>query len=253
MKYTTCSICNKLIANCNIRKHLIWHDNHTQPHKPHQSVQHDGLNCIYCGKLCKNKNSLAQHECRCKQNPNKIIISSIAWNKGLSKETDSRVQKNADSICKAWADGKYTNAKWSHESHAHSYETKLKLREVAINRGLGGHTYIKSYEYNGIYFDSSWEIEVAKSLDDNNIKWIRPDRLFYKDNENKKRYYFPDFYLVDYDVYLDPKNDYLLNNPHSGHNYSDKEKINWVMQQNDCRIITLSKDQLCWDAIKTLI
>ena len=29
--------------------------------------------CKYCGKECKNKNSLAQHEIRCKENPNRII------------------------------------------------------------------------------------------------------------------------------------------------------------------------------------
>lgn len=28
--------------------------------------------CKYCGKVCKNKNSLAQHEIRCNQNPDKI-------------------------------------------------------------------------------------------------------------------------------------------------------------------------------------
>ena len=29
--------------------------------------------CKYCGKICKNKNSLAQHEIRCKENPNRIV------------------------------------------------------------------------------------------------------------------------------------------------------------------------------------
>ena len=29
--------------------------------------------CKYCGKICKNKNSLAQHEVRCKENPNRIL------------------------------------------------------------------------------------------------------------------------------------------------------------------------------------
>lgn len=28
--------------------------------------------CKYCGKECKNKNSLVQHEIRCKENPNRI-------------------------------------------------------------------------------------------------------------------------------------------------------------------------------------
>ena len=32
----------------------------------------DDLYCRYCGKQCKNLNSLKQHECRCKLNPNKI-------------------------------------------------------------------------------------------------------------------------------------------------------------------------------------
>ena len=29
--------------------------------------------CKYCGRICKNKNSLTQHEIRCKENPNHII------------------------------------------------------------------------------------------------------------------------------------------------------------------------------------
>ena len=39
--------------------------------------------CKYCNKECKNKNSLAQHEIRCKDNPNKIQVISnfIAYNK----------------------------------------------------------------------------------------------------------------------------------------------------------------------------
>lgn len=32
--------------------------------------------CKYCGKLCKNQNSLTQHEIRCKSNPNKIKVNS---------------------------------------------------------------------------------------------------------------------------------------------------------------------------------
>ena len=32
--------------------------------------------CKYCGKICKNQNSLTQHEIRCKENPNKIIVIS---------------------------------------------------------------------------------------------------------------------------------------------------------------------------------
>ena len=39
--------------------------------------------CKYCGKQCKNKNSLVQHEIRCKENQNRISIQSgfIKYNK----------------------------------------------------------------------------------------------------------------------------------------------------------------------------
>lgn len=34
--------------------------------------------CKYCGKECKNKNSLSQHEIRCKENPNKINLEYLS-------------------------------------------------------------------------------------------------------------------------------------------------------------------------------
>lgn len=34
------------------------------------------MNCQYCEKECKNKNSLVQHEIRCKSNINKIDVKS---------------------------------------------------------------------------------------------------------------------------------------------------------------------------------
>ena len=37
------------------------------------------MNCQYCNKECKNKNSLTQHEIRCNKNPNKIVCNG---NKG---------------------------------------------------------------------------------------------------------------------------------------------------------------------------
>ena len=258
-KRQECEYCHKMITINNYKKHIGTHINKPEEFikvSKRQSVTHDGLNCIYCGKLCKHKNSLAQHEIRCKENPNRLDDNHRGgggWNKGLTKETDERVLQISISMKKAIKDGKFKDVKHSHASHPHSEKTKQRLREVAIERGLGGHTYIKSYEYNGIYFDSNWELLVAKDLDKNGIKWTRPDRLYYIDCNGKKRYYFPDFYLIDYNVYLDPKNEYILNHNHSGHNYSDREKIKWVEEQNDVRIIVLNETQLNWEVIKTLI
>lgn len=51
------------------------------------------------------------------------------------------------------------------------------------------------------YFDSNWEIILSKSLTENNIFWTRPKRFILSDG----RSYTPDFYLPEYDVYIDPK------------------------------------------------
>ena len=53
------------------------------------------------------------------------------------------------------------------------------------------------------------EIEIAKYLDGNNYKWIRPPALEYFIN-GIKHFYFSDFYLPDYDIYLDPKNSFVM-------------------------------------------
>ena len=133
-----------------------------------------------------------------------------------------------------------------------SEETRHKLSVASTGRCSGGfhHNHI---EYNGINLDSSYELIVAKSLDENNIAWIRPKPLKYVDAYNKEHNYIPDFYLPEYNVYLDPKNDFLINNVNPNLGFSDVDKIKWVMQQNNAKVIILNKEQLTWSVIKTLI
>lgn len=47
--------------------------------------------CKYCGKICKNKNSLTQHEIRCKENPEHIICYG---NKGNMPNHTNRFLKS---------------------------------------------------------------------------------------------------------------------------------------------------------------
>ena len=60
--------------------------------------------------------------------------------------------------------------------------------------------YIDS-EGNHFKLESIHEWQVANELDKNNIHWIRPKPLKLKDG----RKYEPDFYLKDFNIYLDPK------------------------------------------------
>lgn len=67
--------------------------------------------------------------------------------------------------------------------------------------------YHNSYTNSLVLLESSWEVELAEFLDVNNINWIRPGHIKWFDGA-KTRLYYPDFYLPEYDLYLDPKNPY---------------------------------------------
>lgn len=73
--------------------------------------------------------------------------------------------------------------------------------------------------------------------------WIRPKTGFIWTDEGNK--YYPDFYLPDYDVYLDPKNSYLQ--------LKDKVKILEAQRRNLIRVIVLSEDRLSWKHIARLM
>jgi len=95
------------------------------------------------------------------------------------------------------------------QGRKHTEETKQHLREKAL---ASPHRRLKKgvVEYKGILLDSSWEFELAKRLDELEIKWVRPDPIPWVDEEGVTHNYFPDFYLEDYDLFLDPKNPHAI-------------------------------------------
>lgn len=105
------------------------------------------------------------------------------------------------------------------------------------NPNCGGKRNSKTFRYKGVTLDSTYELALAKSLDYHGIAWIRPTFFKYFIGNKLKRYH-PDFYLPAYDVYLDPKNDYLIK--------IDKNKIKLVEEQNNIIVIVLDKEQLLW-------
>ena len=95
-----------------------------------------------------------------------------------------------------------------------------------------------------VNLDSSYERILAKILDEHKIKWIRPKPLIWIDKENIQHHYFPDFYLEDFDIYFDPKNEYCFK--------VQKEKIDYVKSHYlNCYFLT--KIQLTWEYIKNIL
>lgn len=174
--------------------------------------------CKYCGKICKNKNSLAQHEIRCKENPNKINLeylsnrdySNINFNPSnqfikakklglpIPKMSDETKQK----ISNVWKGKKHT--KETKKKISKTMQQVVKEKPESYN-GVNINGKVKKYDYNGIKLDGSWELLVAQYLDFNNIKWERPNIGFEYFWENSNHIYYPDFYLPEYNMYIEVK------------------------------------------------
>ena len=122
---------------------------------------------------------------------------------------------------------------------------------VAMKNGLGGVRQSKRIKYGDHTLGSTYEVRMAQSLDKNSIEWTTCPRFKYRDISGKERSYTPDFYLPAFNVYLDPKNDFLLNNVNPSLGFTDRDKIKWAMEQNDIHVIILSEQELSWDFLKT--
>lgn len=210
--------------------------------------------CKYCGKECKNENSHRNHERLCPKNDNRVYKSHSkskpSWNKGLTKETDERIRKSVETFKQNLKNGKTTP---SRKGSSLTKEAKENLSKLAKEKKFGGCRYSKKFEYKGIILESSYELNLAIDLDKNFVSWIRPKPLIWLDKENKEHRYYPDFYLTEYNIYLDPKNDYLINNINPFYGIFDSERISIVSEQNNVKIIILRKNECCWEEIKKKI
>lgn len=102
-----CELCGQEISKSNYTKHIRRHKDHPETFKDLTwKLTHDGLKCQYCGKECKNKNSLCNHERLCSKNPNRQEFiregfnnqGRVAWNKGLTKETSDSLKRASETL-----------------------------------------------------------------------------------------------------------------------------------------------------------
>lgn len=175
------------------------------------------LYCQYCNKECKNLNSLRQHEIRCKQNPNKINLDYLSnrdytnfnWNPSnqfikakqegkkykVSEETKNKLKKS-------WLGKKHTKEEIEKISNGMKIAVRKYPESYSASNVCGR---VKHYDYKGFKIDGLWELEVAKYLDSKNIKWIKPMNGFEYKWNNDIHIYYPDFYLPEYDYYIEVK------------------------------------------------
>jgi len=162
------------------------------------------------------------------------------WNKGKTKETDSRVNANANAIklavkdkpvvgCFAWSkEQRSINAK--KQGFGGYRENAGRSKKFKVVDSFGKETTLQS----------TYELKCFEILTQLKINWFRPKALKY-DGKN----YFADFYLPDYDLYLDPKNNYKAK--------LDSEKINKVIEQNAVSVFILLENELTTEHITRIV
>lgn len=171
--------------------------------------------CKHCG-LQKNislepKGWMANHSRWCEQNPNRseyVTGSEHAVNAmKLARHSSGRLNQYVAAKLdkKEVPVSPLKGLPSTFKGKTHSEKSKKIISEKGR---LSTHRRLRRNMvwYNEILMDSSWEVLMAKKLDMSLIRWERPTPIPYTDSTGKIRNYFPDFYLPDYNLYLDPKN-----------------------------------------------
>lgn len=170
-------------------------------------------------------------------------IRALASKYGMATRSFTQAGKRGDFVARSNSEAQRQKIANGY-SFTHSTATKELISETMSQKMANRKVASKRFDHNGIILESSWEKKVAESLDEANVSWVRPEPILYTDCGQTRRYY-PDFYLTDYDVYLDPKNDYVIS--------LDENKLKLVKEQNNIKLLVLGKDQLCWSRIRQLM
>lgn len=207
---TLCTLCNKQISNNNIQKHINSHKNsHLYP-----------TASTFIG-------------------PKKGQFGRKAWNKNLTKNTDERVLRYSLSLSKTFKE-QVQNGTYIKKSM--SLEARKKLSEKQSLNNSGGRS--KWFLINGQLVQGTYELYFAKSLIKQNIKWekIKTNSFIFHYHVNGiLKSYTPDFYLPEFDVYVEIKGFWWGN---------DEQKMFQVKQEHfDKKLIVIfglnKLEQIC--------
>lgn len=188
----------------------------------------------FCSRKCVNSHDVS-NETRDKISKSIIEYIKIHGRLGniIKKHTDEEIlnfklEYNENPICCIICDQPLQYEKRTNKTCSRVCQSKLNSisRKGFSHPNCGGQTNYYKYKYNDIWMDSTWEVELAKWLDENKIKWIRSRKINFKwiDEEGYSRIYYPDFYLPEMNLYLDPKNKYLVT--------KDLYKLNYVINNH---------------------
>lgn len=191
------------------------------------------MNCKFCNKESKSNNANAQHEIRCRDNPNrismdylninrsnamvipetpcvycgKIIVNKLALGNhqtrcSMNPNRKLQVQTPAG---KARSIAKNKERIWTDEmrlNHSASMKQAVKENPESYTSSNRGRT--KQIIVDGIKLQGQWEVDFYLWAKEKGLNPKRPDRAF-KYSWNGERFYHPDFYIESLNLYVEVK------------------------------------------------
>ena len=155
--------------------------------------------CKYCDKICKNDNSLRNHERFCKSNPNRQILKSnfIEWNKkrkelGIKGENQFTKAKRLGLPYPKMSDETCKKISISKTGKHLSEETKKKISNTQIKKLKGSHTnwlknkkksYAESY-FDTIFISAKKQYRIGRYV----VDYAWPDLKIYVEVDGEQHY-----------------------------------------------------------------
>ena len=183
------------------------------------------LYCKYCNKKCNSLNSLKQHEIRCHNNPERLVIDfsmrspENATRKGINKGNkwiNNGIENKfvnpellEDFLNNGWKLGmtdeykqKLSNVLKGKQMGKCKDPIKEEERKRKISESMKGNNNWKFNKirgnskkgwYNGIFCDSAWELAFVVYYKEHNLFIERCKESFKYNYNNEEHNYFPDF------------------------------------------------------------
>lgn len=240
-KIIKCHICGNEYKSNGFNRHLKYSHGQEELEKyksfklqeaenniKYEVLEEDKIKCLMCGEVGTNFAIKFHIFCHHTEKGKEFLLgcknrikSTPAWNKGLTKETDERLVKSG----KTYSDRVKSGIIIPHfTGKTHTIESCQQISEKLSINNRGGRC--KWYEVDGVNVQGTWERDIAIKLKELGITWIKSKKKEYTlkyEINGKIRNYTPDFYLPDYDVWLEIKGFWWGN---------DKEKMRIVKEQH---------------------
>ncbi len=252
-KFVICEKCGGDITTNHIKQHILKCNGVLKVKKEYQKFDYESMKvgesyiCPFCNGSYSNR-SIRSHIWRAHaegkdHNSHKDYVKGTreAWNKGLTNETDERLKAQSERTKEKYKTGELIG---TFVGRKHSVES---IEKISVSKSLnnkGGRS--KWFDVNGVKVQGTYEKQLAEKLIELNIDFEKiktNNHLFRYEKDGKHRSYAPDFYLKEYDIYIEVK----------GYWWGDDERKMKILKEKyyDLRMIVIfgkeKLDFLCTD------